>query len=277
MGVPRKVFHQEIDSQLLDFEDSELLEKYIESIYQNYPDYSIVVGQRLNNLFFKYKHTNLSKQEKEWQQIVLRDLALVQEQSLKAQRSVVDMKSRLEDIFNIEINTVDCIDISHFSGEATYGGKVRWSASANTRAGMSPSDYRLAKFGTTQVNDVEHIGLSVERIYHSNEDFPDLLIIDGDIAQMNSAMAAIEKKNITKPYVLMCSAKGEKRIKSEERFFIHSNSWRYVEQKFFFNGELMVGASDAVRLFIQNLQDGAHNFSNAAREKLMQKLRFGRK
>ncbi len=278
MGVPRKIFHQEISADLLEFSDEELLEKYIETEYINYPDYTIIAPRKLENLFFDYKSNNLGKQEKEWQAIVLRDLELVQKEASRVKEKTDDLSVILNDVFTIPVSSVDCIDISHFSGEATYGGKVRWSRALDgSRAGMDTPFYRLAKFKTGKVDDVAHMNQTVEKIYHLDEDFPDVLIIDGDKPQMESSFKAIKQKNLTKPFILMCSSKGPKRIKGEENFYIHPFCLQWVDAKNLVGDELLLDSFHPLRLFIQRMQDGAHNFSNSAREKFMSKVRFGKK
>ena len=91
---------------------------------------------------------------------------------------------------------------------------------------------------------------------------------------MQAAKNAIDKKNITKPYVLMCSAKGITRKKGVEIFYISNNCIERINKNYLYQEELNLTKDNPLRLLFQKLQDAAHDFSNNARKKKMTKDRF---
>lgn len=174
---------------------------------------------------------------------------------------VIDL---LKIIFPYNLTNLDFIDISHFGGEATYGGKIRWSLSTGV---LDKKGYRLAKFDENKIDDIYHMNKTVEKIYHDETDSPSILLIDGDKPQMNAAFKALKAKGLSNKVLLMCSAKGSARIKGDEKFFIHPNSIDWVNPEYIRDDELNLAKNNVVRLFFQNLQDNAHDFSNGARRK----------
>lgn len=274
-GLPRKIIHELIRPENLEFSDAEILETYVETQMPYFENYKIITPIALDNLFYPHKHDYLNKQEKEWLDMCARDLSLAAVEENRKHTEFGHKQQLLKEVFEHNVYGVECIDISHFSGEATYGAKIRWSISSTLdKVGLDTPWYRLSKFTSTKVNDVYYMGKTVEKIYHSNEDIPDILIIDGDKPQMESAFEALKAKHITKPFVLMCSAKGVSRKKGEEHFYVHPSSQNLVRPDFIQQGELVLPKTHPLRLHFQFLQDSAHNFSNAARKKAMSNSRF---
>lgn len=270
-GVPRKIYHQKISSELMDYSDIELLEKYIDREIIHHQGFKIITPMKIENLFYDHKYLSLNDQEKGWQKLVLSNLELISgEESRKGEKNnmVIDI---LKKIFPYNLTSIDFIDISHFGGEATYGGKIRWSM---TTASLDKKNYRLSKFEENKIDDIYHINKTVEKIYHDEKDSPSILIIDGDKPQMNAAFKALRSKGLADKVLLMCSAKGKSRIKGEENFFVHNNSLQWINPEYLNVDELNLPKTNAVRLFFQNLQDMAHDFSNSARKKQMDKNRF---
>lgn len=270
-GVPRKIFHQEVSEELIEYSNEDLLEKYIEREMSFHGTFKIITPFKIENLFFDHKHSYLGDQEKGWLNLVASNLELVEgEAARKGQKDnlVIDL---LKVIFPYNLSTLDFIDISHFGGEATYGGKIRWSLSTGA---LDKKGYRLAKFDNNKIDDIYHINKTVEKIYHDEKDSPSILLIDGDKPQMNAAFKALKAKGLGDKVLLMCSAKGSARIKGEENFFVHPNSLAWINPDYISGDELNIAKNNVVRLLFQNLQDNAHDFSNGARKKQMSKTRF---
>ena len=267
-GIPQKIMHIKITGEMLENDIQELLEKYIESNYQK--GMKILSPIELPNLFFKYKNSHFSEQEHSWLNTVHQNLELIQNNILNKQINNKDTNDKLNYIFNKDINTIDFLDISHFSGEATYGGKIRWSLSD---AKLDKKGFRLTRFDDLKIDDIYHIKNSVLKMYQK-KDIPSLLIIDGDIAQLNAAYEALEKLQLENDVLLMSSAKGEKRQKGKELFYIHENYLSLVKKEYLNNNILILNTTDNVRMLFQNLQDKAHEFANSARIKKMSKTRF---
>lgn len=292
-GVPQKIFNYIVPKEFKDLSIEELLERYIDSEIiskmnieekenTQLPKIKIITPLVLDNLFYKYQYTHLDTREKSWLNLVESNLKLISGENDRIKEQQNNTLNSIEKIFNNNVVDIDCIDISHFNGEATYGGKIRWTINItdNTeiwdlKSGqLDKNNYRLSRFDDNLIDDISHMRQTVEKIYHGNNDFPDILIIDGDKPQMDAAFSALQHKNITKPFILMSSAKGIERKKGDEIFHIHPDSYALINQQYMVKGELALPKNHPVRLLFQNLQDKAHNFSNSAREKRMLKDRF---
>ena len=277
-GVPQKIFNYEVADKFKDFAIDELLERYIDNEILNRGITKIVSPIILPNLFYKYQHTHLDERQKGWLKLVKSNLELIAGETTRRVQNKDQAVTELESIFIPEVVNIDCIDISHFGGEATYGGKIRWKVESDKTGGnLDKSYYRLSRFDDNLIDDVLHMEQTVNKIYHGNEDMPDILIIDGDRPQLDAAFRGLKDKGITKPYILMCSAKGVARKKGDEMFYIHPSSAKLIHSSYLQAELLTLPKDHKVRLLFQNLQDKAHNFSNSAREKRMSKDRFSQK
>jgi excinuclease ABC subunit C len=277
-GVPQKLFHYEVPKELQQESIEDLMTHYIESEIKNHGIGKVIVpnGLELSNLFYNYQNSHFNNQQKNWLNLIKDNLNLMlSEDSRKSQKAQLASQS-FNEIFNFSVQSIDCIDISHFSGEATYGGKIRWKNN-DAKSDYEKEYYRLARFDDENIDDIFHMEKTVEKIYHGNEDFPDILIIDGDKPQMQAAKKAIMKKNITKPYILMCSAKGVSRKKGVENFYIDTQNIPLVKSEYLQIDELKLDKTHPMRLLFQKLQDAAHDFSNRARKQRMTKERFDKK
>lgn len=273
-GVPQKILYVEIEGDMKDYSSEELLTTYIESEVNKEDILPIISPIELSNLFHPYYFNSLSTQYKNWLAFVKENLKIISQEKNRVTTYDDSVYFTLKDIFIPSISSLDCIDISHFNGEATYGGKIRWSISPNHSGIFDKKKYRLSKFSHHIIDDISHIKQTVDRIYHNDNDFPSILIIDGDKPQMEAAYTAIENKNLQKNYILMCSSKGKSRKKGAEIFYIHPSCTHLINPFYLNDDVLLLDKNNCVRLLIQNLQDRAHDFSNSARKKHMSKTRF---
>lgn len=276
-GIPQEVFHQEIEESMIDNSIEEILTKYIEQEVQTNGLLNIVSPIELPELFYPYHFKKISKNEKNWLNLVQDNLKIVINENIRVENRNKNTVDMLKTIFIPKIHSIECIDISHFNGEATYGGKIRWSIHSNrTNGELDKNFYRLSRFPGMVVDDVAHINQTVEKIYHTDNDIPSILIIDGDLPQMEAAYDALKEKDIKKDYILMCSAKGSTRKKGVEIIHVHKDSHHLIHPEFLSGDILDIPKDNLVRLLVQHLQDTAHNFSNNARKKKMTKDRFQR-
>lgn len=274
-GIPQEVFHQEIDDTMIDNSIEEILTKYIEQEVQTNGLLNIVTPIELPELFYPYHFKKISKNEKNWLNLVEDNLKIILNENVRVENRNKNTVDMLKTVFIPKITSIECIDISHFNGEATYGGKIRWTVNLDRKNGdFDKKSYRLSRFPGMVVDDIAHINQTVEKIYHTDNDIPSILIIDGDLPQMDAALEALQEKNIKKDYILMCSAKGSTRKKGVEIIHVHKNSHHLIHPEFL-NGDILnLPKDNLVRLLVQHLQDTAHNFSNNARKKKMTKDRF---
>lgn len=274
-GIPQEVFYLEIKEEFKEYSIEELLTTYIENEVEKTGLLKIVSPIELPNLFYNYIGKKYTKQQKDWLSLVENNLEKIFEENSRKSVSQQNTLEVLKDIFIPQVFSIECIDISHFQGEATYGGKVNWTIK-NNEGNLNKNRYRLAKIEENTIDDVKHMYDTVEKIYHTDTDMPTILIIDGDRPQLESAYKALKEKNLKKDYILLSSAKGVTRKKGVEVIHIHESCLHLINPIYVKENILMLPSNNSFRLLLQHLQDTAHNFSNSAREKKMSKDRFGK-
>lgn len=274
-GIPQEVFYLEIKEELKDYSIEELLTTYIENEVEKTGLLKIVSPIELPNLFYNYIGKKYTKQQKDWLLLVVNNLEKIFEENSRKSVQQENTLQVLKEIFIPQVFSVECIDISHFQGEATYGGKINWTIK-NNEGSLNKNRYRLAKIEGKKIDDVEHMYQTVEKIYHTDTDMPTILIIDGDRPQLEAAYKALKEKDLKKDYILLSSAKGVSRKKGVEVIHIHESCLHLIHPMYVKENILMLPSNNSFRLLLQHLQDTAHNFSNSAREKKMSKDRFGK-
>ena len=272
-GIPNKIFNQEVKSELKQYELSELMKNYIESEVSIQGLLNIISPVEMEEMFYPYHYTHFSSKQKSWLSLVHSNLELVAKEAQRKALHADKTRTQTQEVFTFEIESLECIDISHHSGEATYGGKIRWRFDED-KGNYDKPWYRLARFDDHEVNDILHMGQSIAKIYHTEADLPDILIIDGGEEQLDAAYQSLFGQGIHKPFILMSSSKGVSRKKGEEVFFIHRMSLPLVNEEYLSGNVLTLDYNHPTRLLIQKLQDAAHDFSNSARRKQMEKTRF---
>lgn len=270
-GIAQEFFYQEVKKEFRDFSLNELLTSYIESEIIKNDKMKIITPIKLNNLFYKYKGHNHNKQEKDWLNFVENNLTVIFEEQQEQLLKNNNLSTQLEDVFNFKILNIDFIDISHYQSEATYGAKISWLSKENK---LEKNNYRLAKLPDGMINDIENIYQTVDKIYNNENDLPSILIIDGDIPQLNAAYFALKKKNFKKNMILLSSAKGVARQKGKEIIYIHPSSHSFINSEYKKDNVLNLSVDNKLRYLIENLQDTAHNMANYARKRNMSKKRF---
>jgi excinuclease UvrABC nuclease subunit len=143
-------------------------------------------------------------------------------------QAVKDMKS----IFQIEadaIEKIDCVDISHFQGQAVSGAVVRFTN------GVYDQDHSVSYFlGTQKNNDYENLVYLVKKHYIENSaELPDLLMIDGGKGQFSAV------KELSLPVAIIALAKRE-----EEVFCDHSSLGIHLSLHTFL-GRLLISLRNA--------------------------------
>ena len=87
---------------------------------------------------------------------------------------------------------IEGYDISHQSGENTVGSMVVFINGASAR-----SEYRKFKVRTSKNDDLKSmIEVISRRLKHKEWDYPDLIILDGGIGQVNAIMPLVEPYGI---------------------------------------------------------------------------------
>lgn len=272
-GLPQEIFYIEIKNELKDFSIEELLTTYIEHELEKTGLLKIISPIQLPDLFYDHVGKKHTKQQDDWLLLVKTNLEKTFEENSRKNVHQENTLAQIHEIFIPDVFSLECIDISHFQGEATYGGKVRWSIKGN-EGNLDKNKYRLAKFDDNKIDDIKHMYETVNTIYHTETDLPSILIIDGDKPQMQAAYKALKEKNLKKDFILLSSAKGVSRKKGVEIIHVHPSCQHLINPLYLEEGILKLPCENHFRLLLQHLQDTAHNFSNSARKKKMSKDRF---
>jgi len=143
---------------------------------------------------------------------------------------------------------IECFDISHSGGEATVGSCVVFN-----KEGPAKSHYR--RFNITDVTPGDDIAAMKQaltrhykRLHSEGEPFPDVLLIDGGIPQLNAAKMVLSQLDIHSIF-LIGVAKGATRKPGFET--LH-----------FVDGNVIHLPSDSMALhLIQQICDEAHRFA----------------
>jgi excinuclease ABC subunit C len=98
-------------------------------------------------------------------------------------------------------SVIECFDVSHLSGTSTVASMVQFR-----NAKPDKSNYRRFKIRSVEgVDDTKAIAEVVRRRYRrlkkEKENMPDLVIIDGGLGQLNSALRQIEKLELKIPII----------------------------------------------------------------------------
>lgn len=92
---------------------------------------------------------------------------------------------------------IEAYDIAHISGTDVVGVMV-----VLENGQFSKKDYRKFKISKEKNDDIASLSeLLNRRFAHTEWKFPDLIVIDGGIAQINTAQKILEEKNIKIPIV----------------------------------------------------------------------------
>jgi excinuclease ABC subunit C len=153
---------------------------------------------------------------------------------------LVDLKNelKLQDIPTV----IECFDVSHLSGTSTVASMVQFR-----NARPDKSNYRRFKIRTVEgIDDVAAIGEVVKRRYkrlkREKTSMPDLIIIDGGMGQLNSALNQLSDLELKIPVISIA--------KKFEKIYVPGLSFPVSLDK----------KSKAQKL-IQEIRDEAHRFA----------------
>ncbi len=147
---------------------------------------------------------------------------------------------------------IECFDISHLSGTAMVGSMVQYRNGKPDK-----TNYRRFRIRTVErVDDVAAIAEVVRRRYQrlqlEHAPFPQLIIIDGGVGQMNSAVRELEHIGVKTPLISIA--------KHFEEIYLPGQSQ-----------PLRLGKKEKALLFIREIRDEAHRFAIAYNRLLRKK------
>ena len=143
---------------------------------------------------------------------------------------------------------IECIDVSHHGGEHTRVGAVIFEHGQPVH-----SDYRLYNLPEVKPgDDYQAMWEFIGRRKQSSLPWPDLLLIDGGIGQINTVMKAMEESNMIDLFKVAAISKGPARNKSQlhDRVFIPGRK-----------NPLSLKPGSPEMLYLQRIRDEAHRFA----------------
>jgi len=171
--------------------------------------------------------------------------ALTRKQATEADNKV--FFKQLADAFGIneEIKRIEVYDNSHISGKHSLGAMI-----VATPEGFNKAAYR--KFNMDDSHNGDDYSMMYEMIFRrlknlDDDNRPGLLLIDGGLGQLSSALKAMNDAKVHLP--IACIAKGEDRNAGREKFFI-------PDQK----DPIEIEFDSPLIYFLQRIRDESHRF-----------------
>lgn len=151
------------------------------------------------------------------------------------------------------IQTIECFDISHISGSFVVASMVRFKDGAPDK-----SQYRRFKIRTFIGNDdframEEVVFRRYKKLHDAKEAFPDLIVIDGGLGQVNAALKAFDDLGISPPVLIGLAKKRETIIFSDGK------------------SDLNLPENSPALHLLQRVRDEAHRFANMFNAELRSK------
>jgi excinuclease ABC subunit C len=124
--------------------------------------------------------------------LIMRNLAMYVERGYAP--AVAELKKALA--LSVMPDVIDCFDVSNLGTDIAVGACVRFSAGRPLKSG-----YRKFRIqGIAGQNDFAMIGELVRRRYSEN-DIPDLIVIDGGKGQLAAALASLRSISLDVPCI----------------------------------------------------------------------------
>jgi excinuclease ABC subunit C len=168
--------------------------------------------------------------------------------------------TELKDVLNLDSipEVIECFDISHISGTSMVGSMVQFRAGKEDK-----SNYRRFKIRSVEgIDDTSAIAEVVRRRYSRMIDesakMPDLIIIDGGIGQLNSALSELEGLGLRIPIISIAK-------QFEDIYTPKSNVPLGIDKR-----------SSALNL-IRRIRDEAHRFAISYNRLLRKKEMVGKR
>lgn len=150
---------------------------------------------------------------------------------------------------------MQCFDVSHTQGEATVASCVTFLHGAPAKKYYKRFNIQDVTPGDDYAALYQAVFRHFKRLQMQGQQLPNLLLIDGGLGQLSSAMRALEELQLTQIQVVAV-AKGVERKAGEEKLFLMDNPYPL---------EL---PNDAPALhLIQQIRDEAHRFAIQAHRK----------
>ena len=160
---------------------------------------------------------------------------------------------QLDEVLEMHISNIEIFDISHISGTNTVAGMASFNEGIPNK-----KEYRLYRLDDHKADTdsmKEVIYRRYFRLLKDNLQFPDLLIVDGGITQINAAQEVLESLNIKLPLV---------GLRKDD--FHNTEALVTVD-----NEEIPIDKSSELFFFLSRMQDEVHRFAISYHKKLRSK------
>lgn len=148
---------------------------------------------------------------------------------------------------------IEVYDNSHISGTNMVGAMIVAGPEGFRKAAYRKFNIRQAQaaddYGMMREVMSRRFGRAVsEGVDREGEDWPDLLLIDGGLGQLNAVMDCLKELGVSDDLAVVGIAKGEDRNAGREKFFIPGKD------------SFVLPINDPVLHYLQRLRDEAHRF-----------------
>jgi excinuclease ABC subunit C len=142
---------------------------------------------------------------------------------------------------------IECVDVSHQSGQNTRLGSVIFEQAEPVK-----SDYRIYNLPDVPPgDDYQAMRSFIARRKQSRVEWPDLLLVDGGLGQINTVLKALEDSGMTDLFDVAAISKGPTRSKSQlyDQVFIPGRK-----------NPISLKPGSPGMLYLQKIRDEAHRF-----------------
>lgn len=174
----------------------------------------------------------------------LKDLLILVKKNIEIQYfGETEVLEELKKRLNLqEIPTViECFDISHLGGTEVVASMVQFRNGKPDK-----TNYRKFKIKAKDKNDDflamnEVVKRRYTRLKKENKNFPDLIVVDGGLGQLNSSIKALQEINVKIPIISLA--------KKFEEVYLPGGT------------VLQLGEKNKARLLLEQIRDEAHRFA----------------
>ena len=180
--------------------------------------------------------------------------ANAKEETRKKKDEGQDILEKIKSALNLKSmpNHIECIDISHTSGKQTKAGMVVFIDGK-----PSHNDYRLYSLPDGN-DDYGNLTLWMEKRIKSGPPWPDLLLIDGGLGQLNVINKFLEKTNQKDLFSIAAIAKARNEQGRADRRAGNVADRIFIPNR---SNPLNLKEGCPELLFLQHIRDLTHNFS----------------
>jgi len=148
---------------------------------------------------------------------------------------------------------IECFDISHIQGTDQVASLVVWEAGRPKRA-----DFRRFKIKTVRGADdfasmAEVVGRRYVRLLKEGKTLPDLVLVDGGLGQLSSALVVLDRLGLAHLRVAALA-------KRDEEIFLDRR-----------DGPIVIPKDSRVLQLVQRIRDEAHRFAITYHRRLRRK------